>query len=130
MIYGEFADVDSTAAALDELGHIIQRAPQQTGITAQLALREVYERNYGIHEYGANDSPVDLMRLHPKENTSEWSTGYQRIRRFIWLEIYKETGMNLKDFFDMPREYTDLVFRIVADRSASKIREPDPLKDL
>lgn len=127
MVYSDFSNAESTQNALNELGHLIQHAPHQTGITAQLALREVYERNFGIHEYGPNDSMGDLMRLHPKENTSEWSMSYQRIRKFIWLEIYKETGMSLKEFFELPREYTDLIFREVDARSASRLRDIDPL---
>ena len=93
-----------------------------------MVIREIYDRHFNICDYGPDSTPLKLMALHPRENTAEWSEQYQRIRQFIWLNVHKETGLSLVEFFDMPREYTDLVFRTINDKALAK--GPNPLGDL
>lgn len=85
----------------------------------QIILREAYEIAYGIydHVHGPIDRTMSLVALHPKENYNEGSRLYQTIRRYRIYEVNKHFGLNLTEFLELPREFTELIFSILSEEA-------------
>lgn len=93
---------------------------------AKIVMREIYERSYGIHDHSnARLSPLHLVRMHTKENVSEFSPMYNKIRRFIRMDVGSHVKMSMVDFFNMPTEYVELVFREIAEINAKKLSDTE-----
>ncbi len=133
MVYYAFGKkfAEDNESFLGELQHYLSNAPAVSPITAKIVLREIYERSYGIHDHAdARLSPLHLVKLHTKENVSEFSTLYSKMRRFAKLEMASKMQMNVVEFLSMPREFVDFHFRLYADINNQKLKEPDPLFNL
>lgn len=91
-------------------------------LTGQLLLRESYEDMYGIfdHTRFSKHRPLALVAMHPKENPTSHSRLYNTIQRFCNSDINATTGLSLKEFLDLPREYVDLLFRVSTARAQTQ----------
>lgn len=98
---------------LEEL--YLTQGPMRPVVT-QMVTRKAYQRDRGIctHE---NDDPLDLVRLHPKENIIEGGPRRTWMRKFVNFRISQITGMSLLEFFEMP--YDDAAFLVELSESAS-----------
>lgn len=118
--FGEKVPVENALTAL------LRTAPPLTSSEASIVLRESYESTYGIFRHTKTTESLASVVLHPAEDVSANSRLYERIRRYIRSDIFKYTGMSLDEFFELPRELTDLIFRetdIVSDKESKHADE-------
>lgn len=101
-----------------------------SAIDARIILLESYETAYGIYDHDNFDPhrPLALVAMHPAEDYTSVSRMKLTIERFFNNEVYKNFGLNLTEFLSLPREYTELLFEVIA-KDASK-EAPDLNKQL
>jgi hypothetical protein len=85
-------------------------------VVTQMVTRKAYHQDRGICTHQTND-PLDLVRMHPKENIIEGGPRRTWIRKFINYRIAQFTGMSLNEFFELP--YDDAVFIVELSESSS-----------
>lgn len=90
-------------------------------VDARIILLESYETAYGIYDHDNFDPkrPLALVAMHFAEDYTNVSRLKTTMERFFNNEVYKNFGLNLTEFLSLPREYTDLIFSIIA-RDAAK----------
>lgn len=78
--------------------------------------RKAYHRDYGIcmHE---DDDPIDLMRLHPKEDIIEGGPRRTWQRRYFNYRLGDITRLSITEFFELP--YSDALFYVEMAESTS-----------
>lgn len=69
--------------------------------------------------YGQN-RPLALVAKHSSEDVHTNTRLYNTFRRFMDNDIYSQTGLNLKEFLDMPREFTKLIMDVSTERRNRK----------
>lgn len=88
-------------------------------ISAQLLLRDAYETSYTIYNHDSEDAhPLALVSMHPKENATEYGPLYRTVYHYRLKDVNKYFGLNLHEFLSLPREYTELIFRIIDEEAA------------
>jgi hypothetical protein len=114
MEYGKHITADT-----DHLEEFLSTVDYLDSFSTRLCYRGTYLANLGIIDFkDPNYSPLDLVRMHPQENASEFSALYDKWTRYLDLDMFKETGIPIDRFFEMPREFVDLTFRIVSKKAA------------
>lgn len=85
-------------------------------VVAELMTRKAYHRDYGIcmHE---GDDPIDLMRLHPKEDIIEGGPRRTWQRRYFNYRLGDITRLSITEFFELP--YSDALFYVEMAESTS-----------
>lgn len=88
---------------------LVNSAPKLTATDTDQALYALYETNHGIfnHINGPNkdSQPLAMVAMHESENNTSDTTLYEQIELYLKLDVYKNTGLNLNDFLDLPREF-------------------------
>ena len=90
---------------------------------AQLWRLRCYETLYGIFNHEQNngpDSDMDLVAMHPMEDTFSFSALQNRIDRYDELNIGERFRLSLAEFLELPRHIVIYLFD-----KASKPRESD-----
>lgn len=85
-------------------------------VTAELVTRKAYQKDYGICDH-ADDDPIDLMRLHDKENIIEGGPRRTWQRKYFNYRLGDITRLNILEFFQLP--YNDALFYVEMAESAS-----------
>lgn len=83
---------------------------------AELMTRKAYHRDFGIcaHE---GDDPIDLMRLHDKENIIEGGPRRTWQRKYFNYRLGDITRLNILEFFQLP--YSDALYFVELAESQS-----------
>lgn len=111
-----------------EYNELLSKVKKVDWVTMQLMLRELYERNFEIHDHGdSRISSLELIKLHPKENNSEFSSLYRTIRQFIKLKVFQVTGQSLDAFLEQPRDICDVIVRTIIEDMARDAPTHDSL---
>jgi hypothetical protein len=106
-------------------------APIRNSSDLQLALRDVYETTYGIHNHTheTEEHALSLVAMRDAEDSASGGLLYERIRQYGEREIKKYFHLSITEFLDLP---TDLVTFCLEDalrqqaqgsRTASDIEE-------
>lgn len=74
---------------------------------AELMTRKAYHRDYGICDH-EDDDPVDLMRLHDKEDIIEGGPRRSWQRKYFKYNLGDITRLDVLKFFELP--YSDALF--------------------
>lgn len=85
-------------------------------VTAELMTRRAYHRDYGICDH-ADEDPIDLMRLHPKEDIIEGGPRRTWQRKYFNYRLGEITRLNILEFFQLP--YSDALFYMEMAESTS-----------
>lgn len=85
-------------------------------VVTQMVTRKAYHRDRDICMHQTDD-PLDLVRLHPKEDIIEGGPRRTWIRKFINFKIYNVSGLSLIDFFELP--FDDARFIVTLAESSS-----------
>lgn len=112
---------------------LLREAGKLESRDAQLLMREAYEQAYGIydHERFSNARPLAVVAMHPKENTSAYSTLYRMFYKYQHLEILKRWGLTIGEFLSYPREYVELMFKIADEQIMKEAPQVErALKDI
>lgn len=70
-------------------------------VVAQMVTRKAYHRDRGICMHETND-PLDLVKLHPKEDIIEGGPMRTWIRKFVNYRVGEITRLSLVEFFELP----------------------------
>jgi hypothetical protein len=88
---------------------VFEKAPPiKNSSDLQLALRDVYETTYGIHNHmhETEEHALSLVAVREAEDSASGGLLYERIRQYHEREIGKYFKLNVVEFLDLP---TDLV---------------------
>lgn len=85
-------------------------------VITQMVTRKAYHRDRGICTHQTDD-PLDLVRMHPKENIIEGGPRRTWIRKFVNYRVHACTGLSLVEFFELP--YDDAAFVVELAESMS-----------
>ncbi|BEG72717.1 hypothetical protein [Pseudomonas phage PA1C] len=78
---------------------------------AEMLTRKAYHKDYGIFDHDSPEAdPLDLVRMHPKENVVEGGPERTWIRKFVNYKINDIYGLSLLEFFELP--FNDCLFMI------------------
>lgn len=98
-------------------------------IDAQMLLMSLYETHYGFFNHidspNIKRKPLALVALHESEENSKTSSIHNLISLYFSRDIYKQTGIGLMEFINLPKEYINLLFEQVTKKNIedSKILE-------
>jgi hypothetical protein len=85
-------------------------------VVTQMVTRKAYQQDRGICTHQTND-PLDLVRLHPKENIIEGGPRRTWQRKFINYRIHLVNGLSINEFFELP--FDDARFMVTIAESKS-----------
>lgn len=85
-------------------------------VVTEMVTRKAYHMDTGICDYSTDD-PLDLVRLHPKENIIEGGPRRTWQRKFVNYRIGSFTNLNITEFFDLP--FDDACFYVELAESKS-----------
>lgn len=84
---------------------VLERLYAETGpmrsVVTQMVTRKAYHQDRGICTHQTND-PLDLVRLHPKENIIEGGPRRTWQRKFFNLRIGDISKLSILEFFELP----------------------------
>lgn len=89
------------------------------GFTREMLLREAYSKEFQLFDYDRMDTTPSgwaHVAMRPNENIVEHHTLYNDIRRFLIHDIHKETGLNIIDYFSLPRDVIDVIIRALGEK--------------
>lgn len=89
-------DVDNSA-----LEKVYAETGPMRSVVTQMVTRKAYHQDRGICTHQTND-PLDLVRMHPKENIIEGGPRRTWQRKFLNLRISQITGLSILEFFELP----------------------------
>jgi len=84
-----------------ELERIYMETGPMRSVVTQMVTRKAYHRDRGICTHQTDD-PLDLVRLHPKEDIIEGGPRRTWIRKFINYRIGIVTGLGILEYFELP----------------------------
>ena len=114
------------------MAEVINACGKVDYLEGQLILREAYDHSYQIFNHPlqfqqdqvAKDKaltrPLSLVAHVYAEDTAAALPLIDVIDEFNRLKIHQHTGLNLAEFLDLPREYTEAI-RVSAERAMRKL---------
>lgn len=104
-----------------ELQRLMRKLDKVDNLTTKLILRENYETAFNVFNHDEyKDSPMALVTAHPKENVTELSALYNRIRRYHLHGIKEISGQSIDSFLGNPKHINDLLFEMAAQELPKK----------
>lgn len=98
----------------NEVDNVLKTVGEVNGYEAEIILREAYDIAYGICDHNREDiSPLSLVKMHPSEDYEAISPFKQKIKRYYKYEVFDKFGLNLTDFFKLPRDVTEYIFQLL-----------------
>lgn len=86
-----------------------------TGFDLDIVLNESYEQSYGIFNHNSDRAnPLSIVSVHQTERYTEGSGLYNLIARYLKHPIKDRFGLDLIEFINLPREYTEELIRLSA----------------
>jgi hypothetical protein len=90
-------------------------------------LYSYYETTYGVFNHQdrqlVKKRPLAAVALHESEENTTTSALYESIDIFIKNDIGKHTGLNMAEFFALPREIFNKVLLSCGERVAKESQE-------
>lgn len=108
-----FGRIEQTTPAYDAL---VFEMGAVRPVVAELMTRKAYHRDFGICDH-EHDDPIDLMRLHDKENIIEGGPRRTWQRKYFNYRLGDITRLSVLDFFQLP--YSDALFFVEMAESQS-----------
>lgn len=108
-----FGRIDQTTPNFDNL---VYEMGAVRPVLAELVTRKAYHQDYGICDH-LGDNPIDLMRLHDKEDIIEGGPRRTWQRKYFNYRLGDITRLNILEFFQLP--YSDALFYIEMAESTS-----------
>lgn len=105
-----------TTTAKSQVDHLINTVDAIRPITAELLSRKAYHQDFGICDHVNND-PLDLVRMHPKENFIEGGPRRTWQRKYVNFRLANTTNLNITEFFQLP--YPDACFLVELSQSVA-----------
>lgn len=84
-----------------ELERIYADTGPMRSVVTQMVTRKAYHRDRGICTHQTDD-PLDLVKLHPKEDIVEGGPRRTWIRKFVNFRIGVVSGVSMLEFFELP----------------------------
>lgn len=104
-------DIDNS-----ELERVYVDTGPMRSVVTQMVTRKAYHRDRGICMHQTDD-PLDLVKLHPKEDIIEGGPRRTWIRKFVNYRIGIVTGMNLLDFFELAYDDANFIVELCESKS-------------
>lgn len=95
-------------------------APILNSSDLQIALRDVYETTFGIHDHSRETEAdaLSLVAMREAEDIGSGGLQYERIRQYHEREIKKYWGLNLVEFLDLPTDILTFLLEFSAKQQA------------
>lgn len=97
----------------------------------QLALRDVYETTYGIHDhtYETEEHALSLVAMREAEDGSSGGLLYERIRHFDEREVRKYFGYSLTEFLELPTDILTYILEVCTRRQEQSSRVANTVEE-
>lgn len=95
-------------------------APIINSSDLQIALRDVYETTFGIHDH-THETEADALSLVAMREAEDIGSGglqYERIRQYHEREVKKYWGLNLVEFLELPTDILTFLLEYSAKEQA------------
>lgn len=99
-----------------EIDEVIRSVSKVNNTVSRILLQEAYDITYQIFDHNLGEHPFDLVLKRSKENVFEYGQTQRVIRRYVDRDVYKQFGLNLVEFLNLPREYTNLIFKVCSEK--------------
>jgi len=99
-----------------EIGTLLFRLEKPlSGEEIDIVLNESYDQSYGIFNHDSPQAnPLSIVSMHESERYTEGSGLYNQIARYLKHPIKDRFGLDLIDFLNLPREYSEELIRLSA----------------
>lgn len=97
-----------------QLDALLRELPAVRPTAAEIISLSCYQTEYGIYNHERRDPqrPLALVAMHPKENAMEGNTLFSHVRKFYNYQIYKNFGLSLTEFMELPPHVVELLYDI------------------
>jgi hypothetical protein len=111
---------------------IMEKFPQTSLIDAKIAFLDIYESRSGIWDHLTDthkkrNRPLASVALHDCESITDGSDLYNVISRYVRNEIYKEIGLNLVDFLNLPSDVVQYLFKTIEESRVKKEKDNEAI---
>ncbi len=102
----------------------IRTLPKLDSIDAQIVMRDLYEKEFGIYDHAKinRNRPLASVAFHPAENINDYSLLEESMRTYISKGIKDKFGLSYTEFLELPLDIIEIMIRIgdedLAKRSA------------
>lgn len=104
---------------VSELERVYADTGPMRSIVTQLVTRKAYHRDRGISTHQTDD-PLDLVRLHPKEDIIEGGPRRTWIRKFVNYRIGDVGKVSLLEFFELPFDDARFLVELCESKSVQE----------
>lgn len=106
--------VTLSSFGLEELSHsqledLYSTTGSMRSVVTEMVTRKAYHQDRGICTHQHND-PLDLVRMHPKEDIIEGGPRRTWMRKYVNLRLGEITKCSLIEFFELP--FDDAMFLV------------------
>ncbi|AEH03497.1 hypothetical protein AVT69_gp072 [Pseudomonas phage PhiPA3] len=110
-----------------QLTELINNLDAVRPTVAEMLTRKAYHHDYGIFDHSApHATPLDLVKLHPKEDIWEGGPEFTWMRKYVNLNIGEISRLNIDEFFELPYPRALFLTKLAEYKSTigdSKIKE-------
>lgn len=105
-----------------QLDTLLRELPAVRPTAAEYIARTSYQTEYGIydHERLHGHQPLAVVAMHPKEDVIEGGPLFTHIRRYHSHQIYKQFGVSLTEFLELPLHVVELLYAM-AEAEATRV---------
>ena len=97
----------NTVNGESEFDELVSTAGAMLPTTTEMVTRRAYYNDFGVIPRDQSDDPLDLVRMHPKEDIVEGGVQRTWLRAYLRCQLY-QLGIMMHEFFDLP--YHDALF--------------------
>lgn len=101
-----------------------------------MVLIDIYESYFGIYNHldssrtGDKTRPMASVALHECEDISSSSDLYKVIDNYFEKEVLKHTGYKLDEFLNLPREYTEIIFKKISEIQLKETKKANEVNNM
>lgn len=111
---------------------MVETAPKLSSTEATEVLTSFYETGFGVFNHAdkilGKTRPLASVALHESEDNTKGSSLYELIELYITKDIMKHLGLSLKEFLDLPREFTIMIFDSLTKKAISDNKTIDGIE--
>jgi hypothetical protein len=99
-------------------------APIRNSSDLQLAMRDVYETTYGIHNHSheTEDDALSLVAMREVEDSTAGGLIYERFRQFDERDVGKIFKINVLQFLELPTDLVTFMLEYCMKKQAQQAR--------
>ena len=96
--------------------------PKLSSVDIQIVMSDMYDETFGIfnHKFNSKNKPLSTVAFHKAENVLDNSLLEEAMRKYVEFGIKDKFGLAFDDFMAYPREYVEMMYKIVAEDASKR----------